>query len=83
MIRELALKEGDTMSRASVISFLNRMVEEGFLEYREATGKGGHKRIYRPSEKTQDEEELKGMMAERIMRKVLGEMAANPRRGGG
>ncbi|MHA1227856.1 MAG: BlaI/MecI/CopY family transcriptional regulator, partial [Candidatus Hodarchaeales archaeon] len=42
-------ESGTPMSRASVISFLNRMVGEGFLEYREATGKGGHKRLYRPT----------------------------------
>jgi len=78
------LKKAKTpMSRASVISFLNRMVEEGFLEYREATGKGGHKRLYRPSEKAQDEESFRRTMAERIMRKVLEEMAVNPRRSSG
>jgi len=67
-------ESGTPMSRASVISFLNRMVGEGFLEYREATGKGGHKRLYRSSEKAQDEEEFRRAIAERIMRKVLEEM---------
>ncbi len=36
------------MSRASVIFFLNRMVDQGVLDYRSATGKGGHHRIYFP-----------------------------------
>ena len=35
-----------TISRASVINFLNEMVEEGVLSYPETTGKVGHKRIY-------------------------------------
>ena len=34
------------ISRASVINFLNDMVEEGYLQIREITGKVGHRRIY-------------------------------------
>lgn len=34
------------MSRASVINFLNYMVDEGFLDYEERTGKGGYHRVY-------------------------------------
>ncbi len=37
-----------SISRASVIFFLNRMVDQGVLDYRTATGKGGHHRIYFP-----------------------------------
>ncbi|TET70892.1 hypothetical protein E3J39_05670 [Candidatus Bathyarchaeota archaeon] len=37
-----------TISRASVIFFLNRMVDQGVLGFRDATGKGGHHRIYYP-----------------------------------
>jgi predicted transcriptional regulator len=37
-----------TISRASVIFFLNRMVDQGVLDYRSATGKGGHHRVYFP-----------------------------------
>ncbi len=40
------LKEGKTISRASVIFFLNRMVDQGVLKWRDATGKGGHHKIY-------------------------------------
>lgn len=36
------------LSRASVIIFLNKMVEEGVLEYEEKTGKGGRHRVYYP-----------------------------------
>jgi len=35
-----------SISRASIINFLNAMVDEGTLNYTEITGKGGHRRIY-------------------------------------
>jgi len=38
--------EGRTISRASIISFLNHMAEKGVLDYTEVTGKGGRRRIY-------------------------------------
>ncbi len=40
------LKDGKSISRASIIFYLNRMVDEGVLGFRDATGKGGHHRIY-------------------------------------
>ena len=39
---------GKTISRASIINFLNAMVDEGVLDYSERTGKGGYHRVYRP-----------------------------------
>ena len=39
---------GETISRASIINFLNAMVDEGVLDYHEETGKGGYHRVYRP-----------------------------------
>ena len=42
------LGEGKTISRASIIFFLNRMVDQGVLSWRDATGKGGHRKIYHP-----------------------------------
>ena len=42
------LEEGKTISRASVIFFLNRMLDQGVLSWRDATGKGGHHKIYIP-----------------------------------
>ena len=42
------LKHGEAISRASVIFFLNRMVDQGVLAYRTATGKGGYHRVYFP-----------------------------------
>ncbi len=37
-----------SISRASVIFFLNRMVEQGVLDYRSTKGRGGRNRIYYP-----------------------------------
>ena len=36
------------MSRAAVIMFLNKMVEEGILSHEERTKRGGHYKIYFP-----------------------------------
>ncbi|NOQ96510.1 MAG: hypothetical protein GQ555_07850 [Desulfobacterales bacterium] len=41
-----ALGPDKSISRASVIFFLNRMVDQGVLDYRSATGKGGYHRVY-------------------------------------
>ncbi len=38
---------GKTISRASIINFLNAMVDEGVFDYDERTGKGGYHRVYR------------------------------------
>jgi predicted transcriptional regulator len=43
-----AFKGGKTISRASIINFLNDMVEEGVLDYDEQSGKGGYHRVYLP-----------------------------------
>ncbi len=39
---------GKAISRASIINFLNAMVDEGVLDYEERTGKDGYHRVYRP-----------------------------------
>jgi len=39
---------GKTISRASIILFLNKMVDEGILDYVERTGKGGIHKLYKP-----------------------------------
>jgi len=38
----------DKKSRASVIFFMNDMVDEGILEYESKSGKGGYHRVYYP-----------------------------------
>ena len=42
------LGEGKSISRASVIVFLERLEGQGVLGSRDATGKGGHHKIYHP-----------------------------------
>jgi len=42
------LDKPEKRSRASVINFLNDMVDEDILDYEEKTGKGGYHRIYYP-----------------------------------
>jgi hypothetical protein len=69
------------MSRAAAINFLNMMAEEGFLEYREATAKGGRKRLYRPSLSAPNEEAFRRVLAGRFIDKARTELAgdAQPR----
>ena len=43
-----ALKDIKTVSRASIINFLNAMVDEGVLNYVEETCRGGSRRVYSP-----------------------------------
>jgi hypothetical protein len=62
------------VSRASTINFLDRMVGEGFLDYREATAKGGWKRIYRPSRVAPDEGGFRRALAARIDDRVRTEL---------
>ena len=57
-----------SISRASIINFLNAMVDEGLLGYTEITGKGGHRRIYSAR---YDEEGSKRYVADKIMSKML------------
>ena len=40
--------DNKTISRSSIIIFLNALVDEGILEYEERTGKGGYYRVYKP-----------------------------------
>ena len=73
-----------TVSRASVILFLNRMVDQGVIDFRTATGKGGHHRVYYPllDEKAYKKHLLKTMV-ESLMRdfpdetrEALGELSS-------
>lgn len=42
------LEKGRSISRAFIIIFLNKMVDQGVFSFRVATGKGGHHRVYIP-----------------------------------
>ena len=57
----------DSKSRASVIIFLNDMVEDGVLEYEEESGKGGYHRVYYPR---MDREQFAQHVVETITRKL-------------
>jgi len=49
----------NTVSRASVINFLNSLVDEGVVTYTEDTGKGGHHRVYSLAESTKTKDAFK------------------------
>ena len=42
------LGPGKSISRASIIIIMNRLVDQGVLGFREGTGKRGHHKIYYP-----------------------------------
>lgn len=62
------LRGSKTISRASIINFLNAMVDEGVLNYRETTGKGGYRRIYSPK---LDERGFKKYIAQTVIESLL------------
>ena len=57
----------DSKSRASVIIFLNEMVEERIIEYEEQSGKGGYHRVYYPK---MNREQFAQHVVETINRKL-------------
>jgi len=57
-----------SISRASVINFLNAMVDDGVLDYEEITGKGGYRRIYSAR---LDEKAYKRYIAETVLKNLL------------
>lgn len=46
---------GESISRASIIFFLNRLVDDGLATFITRTGKGGHRRVYSLIERTWDD----------------------------
>ena len=57
-----------TISRASIINFLNDMVDEGVLDYDEQTGKGGYHRVYKPK---LDESSFKKYLAMTVLESLM------------
>ena len=57
-----------SMSRASVIFFLNRMVDQGVLDYRSASGKGGYHRVYFP---VMDERGYKKYLLKTVVKSLM------------
>jgi len=66
-----------SISRASIINYLNSMVDEGLLTYTERTGKGGHQRVYCIAF---DETEFKQHIAGHIITKLLKEYPQETRK---
>jgi len=58
---------GASISRASVIFFLNREADKGFMGWNDATGKGGHHRLYFPR---LSERELLHRIKEKVCEKL-------------
>lgn len=59
-----------SISRASVINYLNTMVDEGLLTYTETACKGGHHRLYYIK---YEEAEFEHHIADQIITKILKE----------
>lgn len=59
---------GKTISRASIINFLNSLVDEGVLDFDERTGKGGYHRVYKPK---MDEVAFKRFLAETMISSLM------------
>lgn len=66
-----------TISRASIINFLNSMVDESVLNYTETTGKGGHRRIYSAR---YNEAEFKEYVAKVVLNNLLRDFPEETRR---
>ena len=69
-VNDVMKLEGNSISRASIINSLNALVDDGVLGYHEITGKGGHRRIYKPKF---DEDGFKQFIAEVTIKKLLEE----------
>lgn len=63
-----ALKGGRSISRASIINFLNAMVDEGVLDYTERSGKGGYHRVYTPK---MGEEDFARFLIENLLSSLM------------
>ena len=68
MDRVNAELQGKTISRASVINFLEAMREAGVLKGDEKTGKGGHRWIYSPA---MDEQQYKQYLAKTMIESLM------------
>jgi len=66
-----------TISRASVINFLNAMVDDGILTFTETAGKGGHRRVYMMK---YDEAGFKEHIARVVIRNLLRDFPEETRR---
>jgi len=63
-----SLGQTGSISRASIINFLNRMVDQNILSYKEKSTKGGMKRVYFPK---LDEKGFKLLISKSIIMNLL------------
>lgn len=68
-VRTVRGKHG-TVSRASVIIFLNELVDEGIATYTERTGKGGYHKVYSLAEAVKTREAFKRYITDKIFAAV-------------
>jgi hypothetical protein len=67
-VNEVLSEKGDSRSRASIIFFLDDMVEEGVLDDEVTTGKGGRFRIYKTK---MDEREYRKHMLRKVIESMI------------
>ncbi|MCK4266029.1 MAG: hypothetical protein KAX31_02040 [Thermoplasmata archaeon] len=67
-VNKVLKKRKKSISRASIIFFMNDMVDEGVLKFIERTGKGGHHRVYSPAF---DETGFREYLARKIIGKLM------------
>ncbi len=67
-INKILLKKEKSISRSSIINFLNTMVDKGIVTFISKSGKGGHHRVYFPA---YDEESFRRSIADNVISKLL------------
>lgn len=69
-VREKLMEKGSSISRASIIFFMNGMVDRGALTFKSRSGKCGYHRVYSP---VHDEKGFKEYLAQEVIGKLLRE----------
>ena len=72
-----AVNKSTTISRASIINYLNACVDDEILTYTETTGKGGHHRIYTLAH---TDEGLETFLAKQVLNHLLKEFPEETRK---
>ena len=66
-VKTSAQLEDKTISRASIINFLEGMTEDGFFTKTDRSGKGGMHGVYSPAEDVPNVDEFMVKMKERVL----------------
>ena len=67
-VNEKLKKRGGSISRAAIIGFLNKMVEQGVLDYEIRTGIGGEYKLYKTN---LDEREYRKYLLRKIIESMM------------